>query len=559
MASADCNYLKEQGDTPDSSAMARDVLLSLNGAFKKRVLYPIGHVIYQDALKSLINKLSSFFTASENLVLTVQRNTISHAGEVIHEGPMNEENLAFILFRDGIYNLEFKKSIESWEINSFLEILKNNQILTENAENDIVTSLWELELPSLSYQAEDVGFDTGENFEIPDLGYIESSGDLSDIKATNVIKLEQAQHCHEPVFNKVLWTLTSQDKVHLSNLVVEEKDWERIEYVLYILLYILQQQGKPNNFSEVMAYLNQELSDAMKSCKFHSVFSTLQVLNKTLNAHSNRNHWARALLEEFFESLSETDFLSVLQDDWAAIAACDSRDLSYLKRSLLFMPPQAICILGPMLSHIESKTIKKLLVSVMADLAEVDYEHLAKLTSSTDTALLSSLIPVLGSMRNDLSLAGLRKMMRHPSARVRKQALMAIWKRQPELIAELSFTLDDPDEGVLQLYLRYAGGQRSKRMEGKLREYLESHPIRANNKQFQFRMYRTLGKCGSDASLVFLKRSLFLLPIFNILRSRKSLKRQAAVHSITAINTQSTEKLRSRLAKRRHSLERQAA
>ena len=103
MALAECNYLKEPSVTSDSNAMARDVLLSLNGAFKKRVLYPIGHVIYQDALKSLINKLSSFFTASENLVLTVQRNTISHAGEVIHEGPMNEENLAFILFRDGIY------------------------------------------------------------------------------------------------------------------------------------------------------------------------------------------------------------------------------------------------------------------------------------------------------------------------------------------------------------------------------------------------------------------------------------------------------------------------
>jgi uncharacterized protein (UPF0147 family) len=559
MPLSESSYLRELGDTPDINLMARDVLLSLNGAFKKRILYPIGHVIYQDALNSLIDRLSSFFTASENLALIVQRNTISHAGRVIHEGPMNEENLAFILFRDGIYYLAFKKTIESWEINSFLEILKNNQILTENAENDIVTALWELELPSLTYQAEDVGFDTGETFDIPELGYVESSGDLSDIKATNVIKLEQAQRCHEPVFNKVLWTLTSQDKVHLSNLVVEEKDWERIEYVLYILLYILQQQGKPKNFSEVMAYVNQELSDAMKSRKFHSVFSTLQVLNKTLNADSNRNHWARSLLEDFFESLSETDFLSVLQDDWAAIAACGSKELSYLKRSLLFMPPQAISTLGPMLSHIKSKTIKKILVSVMAELAAVDYEHMAKLASSTDTAVLASIIPVLGSMRNDRSLANLRKMVRHPSARVRRQALMAIWRRQPELIAELSFTLDDPDEGVLQLYLGYAGRQRNKRMEAKIREYLEAHPIRTNNKQYQFRMYRTLGKCGSDASLMFLKKSLFLLPIFNILRSKKSLKRQAAVHAITAIGTPSTESMLSRLAKRRHALERQAA
>jgi len=556
---ADSKVSKEQTDTPDINAMAKDVLLALNGAFKKRLLYPLEHVIYQNALKSLQNKLSSYFTASGSLVLAVQRNTISHLEEVIHEGPMNEENLAFILFRDGIYCLELKKAIELWEINSFFEILKNHQFLTENAENDIVTALWELELPSIDYQAEDVGFDTGENFEIPELGYIESSGDSIDMQSTNVIKLPKVQHYHEPVFDKVLWTITAKDKVHLSNLLVEEKDWERIEYVLYILLYILQQQSKPNNFSEVMTYLYQELSDAMKSHKFQSVFSTLQILNNTLNSTNNRNHWAQPLLREFFESLSNNDFLSVIQNDWAGIAVCDPKDIAYLKKSLHFLNPQAISILGPMLSHIDSKAVKQMIVSVITDLAEVDYEHLAKLISSTDTVLVSNLIPVLRCMRNDRSLAGLRKMTRHPSASVRKQALVAIWDRQPGLIAEWSSLLDDPDEGVHQLFLKYAGGQRDKRMEAKLRDFLDANPIRPLNKLFQFHIYRTLGKCGSDESLVFLKKCLYLLPIFGILRPQKSLKRQAAVYALMGIDTQFADELLSKLSKRSKSIKKLAA
>ena len=559
MAIVDGKDLREPTDTPNVTAMASDVILALNGAFKKRLLYPLEHVIYQDALKSLGNTLSSFFETSGTLVLTVQRNTISHLGEVIHEGPMNEENLAFILFRDGINNLEIQHTIESWEINSFLEILKNNQILTENAENDIVTALWELELPSLTYRAEDVGFDTGENFEIPELGYIESSGDLSDLQATNVIKLAKAQQYHEPVFNKVLWNVTTKDKVHLSNMLVEEKDWERIEYVLYILLYILQQQGKPNNFSEVMAYLYQELTDAMKNHNFKSVFSTLQILKNAANSAKTKNHWAQPLLKEFFTSLSDIEFLSVLQNDWERIAACDPKDITYLKKSLLFMNPEAIRILSPMLSHIKSITIKQMIESVIVDLAEVEYEYLAKLISSTDTELVLALIPVLRRMKNDRSLAGLRKLTRHPSASVRKQALMAIWERQPGLIVEWSFLLDDPDEDVLQLFLNYAGSLRDKKMEAKLRDYLKTNPIRPINKLFQFRMYRTLGKCGSDESLTFLKKCLYLLPIFSLLRPKTSPKRQAAEYALREMDTQFADELMSKLPKASRFLRKQAA
>ena len=129
--------------------------------------------------------MDNYFVENGHLELKIDRNKILYTDEVVHEGPMTEENLAFILFRDGIHSLVLKKRIQDWEVHTFLEILKKYQILHEDAENDVVTALWEMELPSLYYAADDVGFDTGEEFEIPELGYYEPSEDPLDSQAVH--------------------------------------------------------------------------------------------------------------------------------------------------------------------------------------------------------------------------------------------------------------------------------------------------------------------------------------------------------------------------------------
>ncbi len=244
------------------------IMFALNGAFKKILLYPPDHAIYQSALSSLQEVLDEYLAQNEGFVLIVDQGRISHDDSVIHEGPMNEENLAFILFRDGIYMIEFKKSIETWEIHSFLEVLQRHQILTEEAENDIVTALWELDLPHLDYRAEDVGFDTDEEFEIPDLNISENKAGTQDFSPADRHDSYPELSLDTPVYDLKLQKITPEDRDHLRLLIVEDENLEHVEYVLSILLYILEQQKKPVNFSDVMPYLLLELTAAMTENKF---------------------------------------------------------------------------------------------------------------------------------------------------------------------------------------------------------------------------------------------------------------------------------------------------
>ena len=548
MALANVIEFQENIQNNDLTTQVKQILVALNGAFKKILLYPPEHVIYKDSLKTLKNNLDKYFIQNGYLELKIDRNKILYMDEVVHEGPTSEENLAFILFRDGIHYLALKNNIKDWEIHIFLEILKNHQILTEDAENDTVTALWEMELPSLHYEADDVGFDIGEEFEIPELGCVEPSNDLLDPQSEQSDGIAGESPLHIPAFNRALWELTQKDHKHLKELLVEEEDWERIEYVIYILLYVLQQQEQPENFSEVMAYLNQELQDAMKENKYKSVYNTLNMLRTNLDSPKIKGHWAEPILEDFFISLSGKSFLNVMQDTWEGIESCGQPELLYLKKTLLLLNANAIDAICPMLLKVRSNQTKKLLMEVIGSLAKNDFKYLGKQLSSTNTELVSALVSILGFMKSEASFAGLLKMMRHPSANVRKKALKAASHRKPAMIWDWFYLLEDPDEGVQQFYLKCAGNKRDVKIEKLLRDYLKKKRIRSGNRNRILQIFRTLGRCGSDRSLPFLRNNIFILSFLGIMRSKKSPRRQAAYYALKELKTETAEILLKKLS-----------
>lgn len=533
----------------ESHGRVQQTVLALNGTFKKILLYPPEHVIYQTSLESLKKKLDRCIDKHGDLVLKIDRNQILYNDEIVHDGPMNEENLAFVLFRDGIYHLEFHESIALWEIHRFLEILQKHQVLTEDAENDVVTSLWESELPCLSYKAEDFGYDTGEDFEFPELGGDNLSQDDPHPVDTNTNDSPPDPLPQTPIQNRQLWEITPEDREHLRSMLVEEEDWERIEYVLYILLFILQQQTQPDDFSEVMAYLNQELQAAMLEHNFKSVYNTFQILKKNIDLHKTKDHWSIPLLRDFFASVSSKTFLTIMRDDWNHIAESGPEELDYLKRALIMLNPEAVVPLAPMLLETTTVQTKKLLMVVIGILGEREFEHVDKLLSSSSIELLKMLVHVLGFMKNKKSFQRLPELLRHESADVRKEALKASYRRQPSTIGELNILMDDTDKDMHQLYLKYASQQRDVSIEKRLLDYLKKQRVHADNKQFLSKVYMSLGKCGSDESLPFLKKNLFFLSLLGILRPKRSLRRQAAEYALKEINTEKSRLLLSRSSK----------
>ena len=539
------NQNSQERAPAEHHALVRQVMVALIGAFKKILLYPPDHVIYQTSLKNLRDKLAVFFQNHSRLVLAIDQNKIRFDEAVVHEGTKTEENPAFILFRDGIYAIEIESSIDAEELHLFLNALKKNQMVTEDGESDIVTALWELGLSSLHYEAEDVGFENDDDFEIPDVSGFQTSEDFSQKTSSSNAENEKIP---EPSFQPLIhnWNLqeiTAEDRAHIAEMIAEEEERERIEYVIYILLFILQQQTQPNDFFEVITFLKQELRDAMQDHKFKSVHNTIQILRRSLASSKHGTHWSVPILEDFFTFLSGEKFLKSVHGDLDRIAVCGNRELDYFKHALLFLNPSAVTFLCPMLQDTQSKRLKKLLMVVIGIMGERDFQRFNEVLASSEPDLMKMMVHIMGFMKNERSFKRLIHLMRHDEAIIRREALKAAFRRNPEIAGEVDWLLEDPDADVQKLYLRIAGQKRSSQTERLLLDYLKKNRIRSGNKDRLLDVYIALGKCGSDDALPFLKKELFLIPFFGILRSKKSVRRYAAVHALTDLKTEKAKLL----------------
>ena len=138
--------------TFDAPTAAKGIVTSLLLATKMFSLYSDDHAHCQTALSRLHEHLESFLSKGGNLVFRVDKERLLF-GE--------EGDIAYALFRDGVMELKFEKGLELEETKTFITILDQYKVLAAEAEGDIVTALWEAELPHIRYEAADSILETG--------------------------------------------------------------------------------------------------------------------------------------------------------------------------------------------------------------------------------------------------------------------------------------------------------------------------------------------------------------------------------------------------------------
>jgi len=74
---------------------------------------------------------------------------------VVYECTAKDGDIAFDLFRDGMLKLAFRVGIDLHETKIFVKILHKHKVISAEAEGDIVTAPWEVQLPHVDYEAVD--------------------------------------------------------------------------------------------------------------------------------------------------------------------------------------------------------------------------------------------------------------------------------------------------------------------------------------------------------------------------------------------------------------------
>ena len=514
---------------------ARSIVNILFQVLRMLSFYAEDHTNCQAGLMRLHKDLGNFLEKNQELRLTVEKNRLLFGDGVVYEGDVKDGDLAFALFRDGILELSFQKGLEARETKIFVGILHTYKVLPAEAEGDIVTALWESQLPHVHYEAADSIIETDsegglsspeENGSIPGGATSRQGADIFDSLETlkqdsaPCVVAEKAKESRR--VDTRIFQLKTEEITALREMVLREEERDATGEILNMMADILKDQQNKEFFDVVLEYLSEELQIALARKNFDNSLRILVRLHQIRKLSVDSTSWAHAKIKEFFMRASGEKFLASLHELWPKMTAAD---LEKAKKTLILLPPAAIGTIGPMFCETRVSSALQMLADVIVTLAARDLKPFETLLDTAEEDLVHRLVPLLGHMKDESSARLLLKMTQHPGESVRMEALKAVMARDLWIPEELLFLLDDGNSIIRQLYLDYLASRRSQTTEGILLGYLRNKRFRNHNKEHLSACFRTLGKCGTTASIPYLQNALLkggLISKFRTSAHRKS-------------------------------------
>jgi hypothetical protein len=487
---------------PDEAAEAANaVAVSLRLALKMLSLYHKDHAYCQKSMARLQDDLDRFLASYGDLTFHVDKNGLSFKEALIQQGTEKEGDYAKALFRDGVFRLSFLKGIKIAETGALLSILHRYKNLSAVPEDDIVTALWETQLPHVEYAAADTVLE------------VDKDGNLTSSEADDLLaqfsrqdRSKEANPIEDPLhaiyakgttkiegLDIVALQLTPEEAEELEEMVRCDENRDATQEILDMIGDILRNQADESFFRYIVDYMEEELRTSFDRKHFEISLRILKALKHAQELSESATPRTLSRIDEFFANTSKPSFLEVLVGHWTTLRVSQ---IEKAGEALRLLAPQAIGPLGFMLSGAPA-SVRTMLCGVIVSLARLDPAPLAKIIREADEDLLGLLIPLLGRLQCTTSAQVLVKLVHHSSDRIRLATLRAIIVRRlwvPEKVAPL---LGDASLTIRQLVTKYLGSRKSEASEGVLLEYLRNHKFGSDENGLLLACFRALGRCGT--------------------------------------------------------------
>jgi hypothetical protein len=546
-------------DNPSNEVLeaVRGFLAAFSKAAKSFSLYPATHVISENLLSGLVNSLTNFFQLCPELKLTIDKDRISYKEIDVYQSNGREDFVVAPLFRDGIILIEFRKGITAPELSFLLDKLHEYRTISDESEGDLVTALWQKNLPHIHYEAADVFWETQPRLDFSHFDGSDSSKELqpgpSGLSHSNADGEQQSgsEDTKNPStlsiiskdVKRSLIPLTPSEKKQLQNLIKEEEYRNRSEDILDLLLIILEDEAEEEELNSILELLVQEFEYILRHGEFQLAVKILNHLRKLSDKDPSDKTRRDLLIDQYFERVSDAEFLEVLKSYLAEFESDDATRLKVFRQVLLMLRPKAVLALGPLLSEVSSAALRRRLMEAIGVLSKQDLKPLRQLLKVPDEQMVKRLVTIVGHLDGKDPQRLLLDMAHHPSLDVRKEALKQLLNRNGCVQRSFFFLLEDSSDVIRREILHRLASERNPRSEDPLLEYLGQKVFKVSTNDHILACYEALGKCGSTRSIPLLKATLQERSWWEIFNLAGSPHRRGAALALAALNNPEADKI----------------
>jgi len=479
-----------------------DLLKAFVKAVRAHQLYLPNNPMHARSLEAVREAFAAMWNHTDELDLQIVETQLKWEGRVVlDEGERTSDNIAWLLYKDGIRELKLLKGFEGEELGIFFTLLHSVRKATDE-DDDLLTLMWEREFANLQYRYVDLTAESGPGVESMEraeqkekiLSPAQVEAGLEST-TTSLTKLDD--------FDSTLYFLDDGEVEYLHQEVKREFSTDLRPAVIASLLDTFETQKDPTVREEICGLLDYFLLILLSTAQYRNAAYLLREASVTANRAPDILEPQKQRLTQLGELMSDPKPLGQL------LQALEESPLRAPQMELdeMFgiLQPRALETILSWIGRSNNPQLKVLLEGAASRLASSNSAELIRLIGSDDEAVVAEAIRRAAALKSPAAVPALGKMLTVGEADMRVAAVTALTEiGSPGAMQMLERALIDDDREVRIVAVRALGAKNSRAALPRIEAAIKGKDLRDSNLTEKMAFFEAFGLLSGEAGITLL-------------------------------------------------------
>ncbi|WP_026842447.1 HEAT repeat domain-containing protein [Citrifermentans bremense] len=391
-------------------ASANLVMIAMVKTSKALRIYLPNNPILIGFTDDLNGKMTGHLDQYGEFPLDVEPFVLRYKGKDIYQNQDPKESMACRMYADGIRALFFLPGVESSELMAFVGVAGFE---LGTSDEDVVTQLWERDLPHLRYLLEEDFIEGHLEVDLTEPGSQQAA-------VTRVYQALAQQIPPQPrMIPKHLLMLTGEEEKWLRKARQVEARRNGLDDVVNILSAILAGVKEPVIFWDFVGIMGNLTTNMFLAGEIGQALRLIRFMDQLMKLGSTLPEQQK-FLAEALAGILDLQTVQVLQETLDGSEAVTHQELKELLHIFGLPSLGAICEL---LGRVEKLKVRKVIIEVLVELGRENPAVFAPFLNDSRWYLVRNMVLVLSLVGTPVALDMIIKLIPHKEARIRREVL----------------------------------------------------------------------------------------------------------------------------------------
>ncbi|HEX9129313.1 MAG TPA: HEAT repeat domain-containing protein [Gemmatimonadaceae bacterium] len=479
-----------------------ELLKAFVKAVRAHQLYLPNNPMHARSLEAVREAFAKLWQQTDEIDLHVVETRLEWEGRVVlDEEGRTSDNIAWLLYKDGIRELKMLEGFEQEELSVFFNLLQRVRKATDD-DDDLLTLMWEREFVTLQYRYVDLTQESGPGVDSMERAE-QKEKILSPAQAEAGLESTQSSIAKMDEFDQTLYFLDDAEVEYLHNEIKREFATDLRPAVIASLLDTFETQKDPTVREEICGLLDYFLLVLLSSAQYRNAAYLLREAAVTANRTPEVLEAHKQRLIQLGELMSDPKPLGQL------LQALEDSPLRAPQRELdeLFgiLQPRALETILSWIGRSSNPPLKMLLEVGATRLASSNSAELIRLIGSEDEAVVLEAIRRAAALKSPAAVPALGKMLTVGETEMRLAAVTALTTiGSAGAMQMLERGLIDEDREVRIVAVRALGARNARAALPRVEAAIKGKELRESNLTEKMAFFEAFGLLAGDAGVPLL-------------------------------------------------------